>query len=141
MTIRDKLLLARRLFSEGSSEKAMKLMCEVPADYPLSSTDLIIKARLIQVTECGAFTLEDAEKCLRDAMQQDPSNVYVLIELAFFESRVLGLEADAEAKFVRAMTMLSDELKECAEGLLEVRGVDQSDPRYHEMLNALLHIK
>lgn len=137
-TPQSKMLSVKKLMRERRWDEAMQVMSGIPADYPLGATDLVIKARLIQMTERPDFTLEDAEKCLRDALALEPENPYVLLDLAFFESRVMDRPAEAQPMFAKAMETLSWSVGECVASLIEAREIWPWDATYPAMFGQLL---
>ena len=97
-------------------------------EHRWSTVELLLKARLIQLwSGTGCFTLQDAEGALRQAVDQDPENPTLLVELGLFVSWVLDQPEEARSLLQRGLDRAVETLRDAVAGLEEVTGELESD--------------
>lgn len=80
---------AKKAASNEEYDKAIGLLAQIPESYTWSSSDLVFMSRVIQLSdEDKMYTLKDAEKALKQALDIAPDNIEVLLEIGLYESAV-----------------------------------------------------
>lgn len=124
----DIIAQARAALAEGAFDAAVAKLQSVSEDHHWSPTDLLLKARSIQLSSgTGPFTLEDAEAALRQALDRDPENPVLLVELGLFVSRVLDQAEEAKPLLQEGLRQSVETLEDAVAGLEEVAGELEGD--------------
>ena len=111
---------AREAASDEEYEKAIDLISKIPKSYKWSPSDLIFKARVIQLSESQNYNLKDVENILENVIKLAPNDVEGLIEMAFFQSRVNDCSKLALKYFNQAQELCKQYLCEIEEGIKEI---------------------
>lgn len=80
---------AKRLAAAGEYDKALRVVEDLCKDADAWPDLLVLKGDLIQVTDEGAYTLEDAEAAYNEAIEIDPAHVEAYTELSELYASVL----------------------------------------------------
>jgi len=112
---------ARELSQNGEYSKALECFSLIPKGVKLGIKDLLLKARLILLSDnSGKSVLAAAEHCLNTALTIDPDNLETLIELGFYQWRVMDNKKAGRAFFDKALCISRKCLQEALEGLREI---------------------
>ena len=111
---------AKEAASNEEYDKAVSLLAQIPELYTWSSSDLVFMSRIIQLSDEEKYTLKYAEKALKLALDLDPDNIEVLIEIGLYESRVND-NADSALNYLkRAKSLCNKYLDEIEKSIKDI---------------------
>jgi len=117
--INDALRDIRRLYEEKQFDRALATIDLYVGSSDTPTEILILKGRLIQLSESGRYSIDEAEKCFLDVLERDKNNISALIEMGWLNSNVKGDADSGKRYFLSALGICEDLTEEIQRGLLE----------------------
>ena len=114
--MKETLDQVRQLYTDERFDDALRLIENKSKTNDLPPNLLILKGRLIQLSEKGNYELLDAERCFLDVLEQDHENVTALLELGWLHVNVLNNSSQGMIYFDRALTITKKLAKEAMDG-------------------------
>lgn len=115
--INETLDTVRELYASRSYDVALSKLDDYEENYELTAEMLLLKGRLIQLSEKGDRSLLDAKKCFLSALRQDKENVNTLLELGWLCASVLGKPEEGKKYFSKVMEKCATLREEAIKGL------------------------
>jgi len=110
----------RELISSGRYDEASKILSERERSGRLSSSELVLKGRCLQLSAHGGRQeLEEAERAFSAALSTDQEYVPALLELGWFYHAVQNDRTQALPLFERALAICKAQLEDAAKGISE----------------------
>lgn len=119
----------RDLARTGETEAALALTTELLTAIEACPYLLVLRARLIQVTDSDpSLTLRDAEACLLAALEVEPNYLPALEELAHYYDSVWPDPGKAHEYATRSLAIV-EELREAMRAILLDANSEPQSPR------------
>jgi Tfp pilus assembly protein PilF len=107
----------RELYASRRYDDALSKLDRYVARYELTAEMLLLKGRLIQLSENGDHSLSDAKECFLGALRQDKDNVNALLELGWLCASVLGEPDEGKRFFSEAIEKCNALREEATKGM------------------------
>jgi tetratricopeptide (TPR) repeat protein len=115
--IASALAQVRLLYQQQNFDDALVVLGRYAAHNDLTVEMLLLKGRLIQLSESGKYDLSEAKQCFLKALEQDVESIKVMLELGWLLLNVLEEPAEARQYFNRALAVIDAAQKEARAGL------------------------
>lgn len=111
------LTQARSLYQRQSFDDALVILERYAETNELTAEMLLLKGRLIQLSESGRYDLSEAKKCFLTALEQDAENIKAMLELGWLSLNVLDDAVKAREYFNRALAVTNTAKQDALNGL------------------------
>lgn len=115
--ISETLDKVRVLYASKNFDAALSELDEYEKQHELTTEMLLLKGRLIQLSESGERSLSEAKECFLIALRQDNENINVLLEIGWICISVLGEVEEGRGYFSKAIEKCSALSAEATRGL------------------------
>jgi tetratricopeptide (TPR) repeat protein len=113
------ILRIKECIKNKKFEEALDLIEEIPENY-LTSEFYLLKGICIQLSDSEKYTLHDAENSFHKALELEPNNIDIKLELAWLYFNVLDEPKKAERYFKEALENNRIKLVETVEGIIKI---------------------
>jgi Tfp pilus assembly protein PilF len=107
----------RKLYKTNRYDDALNVLADYERVQDLSAEMLLLKGRLIQLSESGSRPLSEAKRCFMDALRQDKDNINALLELGWLYTNVLGDRDAGRACFAEVIEKCAYFVEDANRGL------------------------
>lgn len=118
------LTQVRILYQAQSYDDALAVLERYATSNELSTEMLLLKSRLIQLSETGRYDLLEAKQCLLQALGRDAENSKAMLELGWLCLNVFDEVTEAREYFIQALAVTRLAEKEASEGLKKCERFD-----------------
>ena len=115
--VNELLERVRDLYQVKKFDEALTELAVYEQQYDLSSEMLLLKGRLIQLSESGSRPLSEAKQCFLDVLRLDKNNMSALIELGWLCVSVLNEYEAGREYFLEALMKCDAFRDEATKGL------------------------
>jgi Tfp pilus assembly protein PilF len=107
----------RLLYQRQNYEDALTVLDRYAEQSELPVEMLLLKGRLIQLSESGAHDLAEAKECFLDALKQDARSIGAMLELGWLHLNVLEDPTEARKYFNQALEVTVESQKDARNGI------------------------
>jgi hypothetical protein len=107
----------RILYQAQSYDDALIVLERYATSNEQSTEMLLLKSRLIQLSETGRHDLSEAKHCLLQVLERDAENAKAMLELGWLCLNVFDEVMEARGYFNQALAVTRIAEKEATEGL------------------------
>ncbi|UPG89458.1 hypothetical protein L2Y96_18990 [Luteibacter aegosomaticola] len=115
--INETLDKVRELYASKQYDAALSTLDRYKEAQELTAEMLLLKGRLIQLSEGNVHTLNDAKECFLSVLRQDKENVNALLELGWLFANVLDDPEEGRRYFSKAVEKCAELREEAIKGL------------------------
>jgi tetratricopeptide (TPR) repeat protein len=115
--ISETLDKARALYASGNYDAALGESDKYEKQHELTTEMLLLKGRLIQLSESGKRPLSEAKECFLIALRQDKENINALLEIGWICTSVIGEAEEGREYFSKVIEKCSALSAEATRGL------------------------
>lgn len=105
------------LYRLNRFDDALDVLDSYEQQQNLSAEMLLLKGRLIQLSETGRRSLSEAKQCFMGVLEQDKDNINALLELGWLYANVLDERDAGRACFSEVIEKCANFVKEARRGL------------------------
>lgn len=114
----------RSSYQRESYDDALAILEDYAEHNELTVEMLLLKGRLIQLSESGKYDITKAKECFLDALKQDAKSINAMLELGWLSLNVLEEPSEARLYFNRALAVIDAAQEEARDGLEKCENLD-----------------